>query len=257
MRWMCWLVMLAACGGDTPTAYELCDGSEQIRLALTNFGGMMDVTTEFMIPWGYTWLQVDGKCQWYASDTEEETGEWTPIKTGELSTTEAQGLLDDLQVGRWRALVAAADDSPHIDGTSFVLSFAGDTWQAAGDLGKLRDVRSMMSDVVETLRDGAEPLVAETVQVQVLADDGQWVPTSWETTPPEEDLASLVSSWGSEGVVRTGEAAAWRAMRDTFLAEGNPVYEVPRAEQDGLGYFLLVRENVSLLTANELYDLAR
>jgi hypothetical protein len=257
--WMPALLLISACS-SSPTAAELCDGSDGTRLAVSIYGGMMDTTTEFLQPWGYTWLQVDGACQWFAGSDRGTLGQWTPVSTGTLTEAQAQDLLDDLQVGDWDRLAATADTQPPPDGPTFTFHYDGAGWNRAGDLGQMDAVVDTLFETVDTLVAGGSELVADQVVVQVIADDGGWVPEAWETTAPEADLASIAEEatpYTAEGAVRAGAAAdPWRAMLADFLDSGRPDREVPRAEQDEQGWFLLVREDPDLLTGAELYELA-
>lgn len=249
-----------ACGANgaalDPSVEELCDGSAGTRLAVTSYGGMMEPMTEFLQPWGYDWLQVDGACQWYVGVSDGPQGQWTPVSTGELSSEAAEALLTDLQVASWPAFAATADNRQVPDGGTFVVHYAGATWEGVGDLGRLDEVRDAMLVVREGLIEGGAPLVADRVLVQVIEADGGWQPDHWDVAPPEAGLAALaaqVPAFSGEGVAREGaRAAPWRAMLDGFVREADTRRAMPYATEAEQGYFLMVREEPGLLRAAEL-----
>lgn len=79
-------------GSATSTAgqpYVLCDGSDDVRLAINETGGGVPQSYAFTNPHGYRFLYVTGKCEFVADGAQESVGGWID---GTLSAEQAATL---------------------------------------------------------------------------------------------------------------------------------------------------------------------
>ncbi len=90
---LCVIASLLACEGSEPTSrYQVCDGSDEIRLAVTQSGGMVDWSYDYTSPYGHRFLFIDGQCNVLTGGV--------AMRTGHLSEAEATRINDALRLSR-------------------------------------------------------------------------------------------------------------------------------------------------------------
>jgi len=65
------LALCACADKDSPARsdqpYAICDGSDDVRLALVSQRGQLELTSTFTNPYGWTYLFVNGRCEFVAA----------------------------------------------------------------------------------------------------------------------------------------------------------------------------------------------
>ncbi len=86
-------------GAGSANSYALCDGSQDIRLGVVVEGGFVETTYEHTNPYGHSFLFVDGRCHYYASES------WLKgVVQGDLSQERAAQISKALALPRVQAL---------------------------------------------------------------------------------------------------------------------------------------------------------
>jgi hypothetical protein len=104
------LALAVGCGGAGPTASlrRICDGSDDIRLAVSVTGGGLNMAfTTVLYELGYEFLYVDGHCHYWMNEPSAANDmyyAWRPFRQGVLTAAQEMSLhavtsYDDLSLG--------------------------------------------------------------------------------------------------------------------------------------------------------------
>ena len=200
-------------GGASP-ALVLCDGSEEIRLAVVSGGGMVSPPDLYVNPYGFSSLFVDGRCRY-----------WMSIDSGELR----EGALSAAQASALEA-ATAYDHLADLEGTDLGCPDAGATTilgpehqascSCGCDTAEKEAVFSATGALTEALWAAAtaedSALFAMWTQDVWSSTEVEW-PLSWPYTALEE-LTYANAEQSGTAITSAEDRAALRAMRAEVLA---------------------------------------
>lgn len=217
-------------GGATAVPNQvLCDGSTDIRLALTNGGGMVDVSYDFVHPYGYSFLFIDGQCRYWIS---QESGE---LREGVLAAADALDVEERVAYDRLAEL--EGDDSSCPDAGSATIR--GPSHEASCSCGCDTDAKQVVFDGLSALeaelwnRAQAQDWslsAARTDYLMTVGTASVW-PLSWPVTDlPLLEYSGGVSSSGMP-ITDANDRAKLRALR-AEVNQRQPGTEVIRLTTD-------------------------
>jgi hypothetical protein len=213
------------CAGDQAAgndpAHDLCDGSDDLRLAVRLLGASdYEVGQRIMFDNGGHFLFVDGRCAYHARGA----GLWEPVGTGTLEPDEAEELSADLQMGAWGNLAGTYQGVASADGGTVLFEDGEHEIECGSGCGV--DPIDPISDAAflwgDRLADDGEPIAGDIRMTVIRQSD----PISYVESvewPLEVDI-DLVAEEPEEGktpgsaVFQGTDAEALRAIRDEYLA---------------------------------------
>lgn len=243
----------------TGEAYQLCDGSDDVRFAFNQAGGHVESTYGFTNPYGHQFLYITGKCDFVASKGTSYVEGWVK---GALSAEQAAALTEGLALRDFAGLLYTDPQSCPDAGTSSLATAAGYVDCSCGcDDAAPASVTAAMSGVeraLATIATVAHPLEGPLALIAVVAPSDVKLPNSrvlsWPLGWPISSIA--ISQEESQGLyprgsgeqsrttVRDQEAAALRDLRAQALAQDRYARTL-LVEQGGQVYWLYLRDELA------------
>jgi hypothetical protein len=237
-------------GGVSTRDYALCDGSNDMRLAVVSEGGFLDSTYAFTNPFGHAFLFVDGTCHYYASR------QWdTGIVEGELSAAQAAQYAQSIQLQKLSQLAYHDLETCPDAGIFWVRAGTGRsdcscTCDASAP-ALVAPLMDAVSDMHDELEEQGGDLQGE-VELFALANKDDGVPRSGDLTWPfswpitevsvtQEEL-NQDSSVPRRRTLRDDEARTARAFRASALRGDPPSARTMRVVASGVGYLVYMRD---------------
>lgn len=257
-------VGLASCGDvaqESPYApYALCDGSDDVRLAVVLYGGGdNEQTFEFTNPYGHDFLFVNGKCEYLIGRSLMQ-----PVMAGTLSAKQASEIEEDLALHHLPAW-SSHDDYACPDAPVFYLRSA--TGYGECSCGCDGDAPSGLESALNAASAWTEELIARgspldgPVEVIAISYDhevrGPY--QEWTLDEPLESFALpeaelyVVDGTQPTVVTLTGEqATAARALRAILFEERGWAAPVPVQTDDNHSFEVFIRDQVPAVWADAI-----
>jgi hypothetical protein len=235
-------LLLSACGSESANDTQdadsasgtvtqpLWDGSDAVRLQLTNGGGFVGRYYSFLQPLGFDYLVIDGKCRfWVNQDV------WAGARAGTLTEDRVAALESELHWADLTDLAGNWENRGCMDGSTWQLSdgdseltcYCGctddDVPSAVHDIGNassdaLLELWDAGAGFDAPMRIAAEDLT-ETVQLDGLEEDWQTWPLSWSISDAWFASTKSVHDPGAGAPVsEPADREALRALRDNYTA---------------------------------------
>lgn len=233
---------------NPPPLDRMCDGSSELRFAaVVSGGGMVPGYDQFLKPYAWKFLLVDGTCRYYVST--DVSGE---IRTGTLSATEELELSSAAGWGSLAAWDGHIDDSECLDGAGERLfgpgASAGCTCGCDSDAPEGLEAALTAVTVLEA-EYGASGAPLET-PLRVVAAPPDWPsqkpifdwPLEWPIADIAEDSLYTLTAESGITLEDTEDVAALRALRDEAEAAGETSGILFVRDDDDTVHALLVRD---------------
>lgn len=204
------LLFFAGCGEqhDEPdtttqaqplTAAEICDGSDDIRIA--NFykgGGQVEAGSEHLSADGAHYFYLDGHCRYWVLPAESNS-ELLPTHTGALSAPEVEALADRLKLHLWEQY-ATATVTPHqlSDAGVSTLHFGAIDLSCPTNCDRssydaqVKAIQKTLHDEIRALHAQGTPLDGPVrvmgVRYELHGEAYKWPMASWSLSMPVEDV---------------------------------------------------------------------
>ena len=207
---------------EAPSADQICDGSNDIRLQYAAYDGERPFTwAPVMAREGRRYLWVNGMCQFVAFDGDgRELGHWAPVFHGVLSLSEMSDLLEDLDVVAWmggeNGKFEATPKTGHVHAGRMILKIGDVDASCEACNASAEKLSGRIEEVVASLIDSGTPVVTEIAEVLVFDrlhtnQKKRWT-VHWKATDPLDDFLGQRGQDGeSLGRVVAGDDVAWFA----------------------------------------------
>lgn len=252
------------------SAYELCDGSPDLRFGYQVLGGgQMVLGTPLLTQNGFFYLVIDGTCRYWTFGSKEMRGWWQATHTGVLSPEQATSLSADLDLSSWsdRHEVGGWCDAPTVflwrkgallrwshscnapDQPGQIIPALGKKTQAWVDdlwpkgTAVETPVRFAAITVPPSLDDPKRPTTTLSID---LAPTALSYPQGYQLE--QDDPGLLVSEPGLLAELRKERERV--IAGDYLLFDGDP-YVLP-VRQNGVLYFVYFRDTIPLEDSNGL-----
>jgi hypothetical protein len=250
----------APAGRDAAPPRELCDGSTDIRLVSTLYGGAVDLTYAFTNPYGHQFFVVDGQCQFYVSFSFN-----LGVFGGVLDRAQAEQLATEIGFGKldqWSGKygMGCPDSSPYLlasatgdvscncgceglpPGAGEALSSASEWMQRLQDLGEPLDraVRAVATMGYETGRPPAVdwPLARALADISGLLFERNTVPEESALFDARQDVGPLLELRRKVWMGRTDRAPYALVQDGTGFYELYMRDELPSKYETALPKFI-------------------
>lgn len=223
----------------------ICDGSHEIRLAVSRRGGGPDV--ELMREIGTEYLYVLGTCEYWVLGLHAQPV-WPDARYGILDEPTVSALAAELEYYEWDRLRGAwGTSTPIADATTLLLHDGSSTiscYSDCNDSAEVAEISQRASSWIHVLWDGAQPveggLRAIAYSYPTMADPSfrTW-PLSWPISQIAKTSSEHVYQEGSGVVIDDAEdAATLRAWRSDYRDGTIPREFANTLTQSGLLMFI-------------------
>lgn len=230
---------------------------------------------QIMLENGYSFLIVDGKCNYWAypKGQTENSGHWNDTATGKLTAEQETSLKQDLSINdwhRWNQQTSAQDQASDMSTATFWTPTA--VFHCNGTCGTAseREIQTNTRKTMQTLANIGESLTGPMrVTAVIVTDDmiNQNSPPPFQPAPPEIDFPKHAISQETASQHCTDKtfevsgpaATKLRQYREEFRTNQHGNFPtrpyLPLQTEDGTQYHVYARDSLPHEDANGLLQL--
>lgn len=223
---------------DQPT---LCDGSSAVRFSVSSGGGMVEGSYDFLFPYGWDYLFVDGTCRYFVSDGSG------PIRSGKIE----EGLAFEMEASlAYKTLADYVSDSESCADAGGLEIATVDARVSCSCACKREDTLALFDRANEYRKRLWDEGTESDVALSAVRDDVSTSaePVAWPLSWPITELEPYRSKSGEKNLIGTDipkaeDRESLRVLRDGWNA-GKTYAGAIAVTSETVVYDLLVRDEL-------------